>query len=78
MTQYIMDDIQTLLLTPNFYKHELNEDDIIEYIRDFDIGKCFRDESILDPAIYQTCVDRSKENCYNYPKKIREFKRKIA
>ena len=73
-----MDDIQTLLLTPNFYKHELNEDDIIEYIRDFDIGKCFRDEGILDPAIYQTCVDRSKENCYNYPKKIREFKRKIA
>ena len=72
----IYDDVQTFLLTSKFYNHEVNEDDIIEYVRDFDIGKYFRDESILDPAIYQTCVDRSKENCLNYPQKICEFKKK--
>ena len=31
----IYDNIQTLLLTPKFYNHEVNEDDIIEYVRDF-------------------------------------------
>ena len=74
----LYDDIHTLLLTPKFYNHEVNEGDIIEYIRDFDIGKYFRYEGILDPTIYQTCVNRLKENCLNNPKKIREFIKKFA
>ena len=63
------------MFTPKFYNREVNEDDIIEYTRDFDIGRYFRDESILDSAIYQTCVNRLKENCLKYQKKIRAFQK---
>ena len=72
----IYDDIQRLLLTPKFYNHEVNEDGVIKYIRDFDIGKYFRDKSILDPAIYLTC-NCLKENCLNYPKKVSEFQKNL-
>ena len=49
---------------------------MIEYIRDFDIDKYFRDKIILDPAIYQTC-NCLKENCLNYQKKICEFQKNL-
>ena len=72
----IYDNIKTILLTPKLYNRQVNEDDIIEYIRDFDIGKYFQDESVLDSAIYQTCK-RIKENSFNYPKKINEFNKNL-
>ena len=50
----------------------------MEYITDFDIDKYFRDESIFDSAIYQTCIDRLKENCFNYQTKLHEFQKKFA
>ena len=70
----IFDDVQALLLTPKFYGRKVNENYIIEYIKNFDISKYFRGKIILCPAVYQTC-NRLKENYLNYPKLSVNFKK---
>ena len=68
----IYKDVQTLLWSAQFN----DIDELIKYLRDYNISKYLRDKKCFDPVIYHTC-DRLKKSCLNYPPKIHEFQKNL-